>query len=157
MNTSSPYLMKTFKEKFLNEPSALYMNIHDYIDWWHNTYEGLAKPLHEILGLTMQEYVLFVDNENAFHKQIYKEREYQQRVNFAVKFNDEMSDVERWKWIQESQKLGILVLLDNDCTYAKFDGPEYYEIGAMYFDSYIGSDDGVYDLLEAMNIKHSGV
>jgi hypothetical protein len=67
------------------------------------------------------------------------------------KFENLPSDVERWRWIIENQDKGITVYPDNDMTFACFDNdPDRI---MLEFTHFIGWDEGVFDLLEAVGIK----
>lgn len=68
-------------------------------------------------------------------------------------FNSLKNDIEKWKWVKNNQDCGIIIMLDNDDTFGIIPNQE----GLLFqFDKYIGWDDGVFNLLEAMNIKCSG-
>jgi hypothetical protein len=41
-------------------------SIHDEIDLWHTGTTDLAQSINEYLGLTSEEYAMFVDNEKKF-------------------------------------------------------------------------------------------
>lgn len=41
---------------------ALMSDVNDYIDHWHDSDTSL--PLHDFLGMTKKEYMLFVEDEN---------------------------------------------------------------------------------------------
>lgn len=60
-----------FLQDCLKDQSTIY-HVNDYIDMWHNGHSKL--PLHEYLGLTMEEYNLFVDKENNLTEIIRKYR-----------------------------------------------------------------------------------
>lgn len=42
-------------------------NIHDYVGYWHDCFKNtdVYPPLHVYLGLTAQEYALWVMDDNA--------------------------------------------------------------------------------------------
>jgi len=73
-------------------------------------------------------------------------------------FNTLNNDVDRWKWVKENQGEENLppVSLDNDdtciCINPESDNPAF-----LQFDHYIGWDEGVEHLLEAMGIKAESV
>jgi len=71
-------------------------------------------------------------------------------------FNSIDNDVKKWQWIANHQHLGITVMLDNDDTFAVFDDLNE-DLNCLQFDSYIGNDEGVEELLSAFGIKYDGV
>jgi hypothetical protein len=65
-------------------------------------------------------------------------------------FNNFKTDMERWSWLMNNQDKGIVVKCDNDNTYIVVDGDDD---DSASFRSYIGWDDGVFELLKAVGIK----
>jgi hypothetical protein len=70
-------------------------------------------------------------------------------------FNKLQNDGEKWKWVLNNQDKDIVVMLDNDYTYAVFTNTNTEEDDdtILYFDYYIGDSDGILILLEALGIK----
>ena len=71
------------------------------------------------------------------------------------------SDIERWQWIRDNQDTGVVVMLDNDDTYATIEDEDSYKEEAdsvlLQFNHYIGCADGAGYLLESMGIAYSEV
>lgn len=78
-------------------------------------------------------------------------------VKLSEQFKNE-TDIGRWNLVL-ANKDKIRLMLDNDLTYAVFDGEkdEYGDTLALDFDTYIGWSDGVFLLLDALGIKAEGV
>ena len=73
-------------------------------------------------------------------------------------FESLKNDKERWLWVKDHQKDGIIVNLDNDDTfitienYAPIEGEGYSN-----FEGYIGWSEGIFSLLEAMSIRAESI
>jgi len=76
----------------------------------------------------------------------------------ATQWNDQITDLERWKWLRDNPGK-LVVMLDNDSTLVRFaaedDAPE--DIILMNFESWVGNDDGIFYLLNAVEIRAEGV
>lgn len=64
--------MKSFIEKCL-EGGVLFSEIHDYIEQWHESAD-IDVPLNEYLGMTQEEYDLFVMDEKNLGYIFYSRR-----------------------------------------------------------------------------------
>ena len=71
-------------------------------------------------------------------KKIYKE------------FNSLSNDFEKWRWVKTHQETGIIIKLDNDDTYGIIPGEDDL---LFQFETYLGRDAGIFELLASMNIK----
>lgn len=61
-------------------------DIHDAIDFWHSQYKGDLE-LHEMLGLSFDEYKHFVEDENGFKQYLYNKY-----ADFNEEFHDHFDD-----------------------------------------------------------------
>ena len=74
--------MKSFIEKCL-EGSVLFSEIHDYIEQWHESAD-IDVPLNEYLGMTQEEYDLFVKDEKNLGY-IFYSRRHKVSLDFVLK------------------------------------------------------------------------
>lgn len=63
------------------------------------------------------------------------------------------SDTARWLWVKGHQKQGVVVYCDNDDTFIVIGDDERCES----FDNYIGWSDGIFNLLDVLEIKAESV
>lgn len=63
---------------------------------------------------------------------------------------EKMSDKERWEWVLANQDKGITIYCDNDATYLQL---EDENADCLDFDGYVGWNDGIFALFEAVGIK----
>ena len=69
-------------------------------------------------------------------------------------FNALKNDIEKWEWVLRNQDKNIVVCCAIDYTFVRFGNEEDI---ILEFDNYIGWDDGLFDLLEAVGIDAEGV
>jgi len=62
------------------------------------------------------------------------------------------SDERKWEWVANNQNTGVVVILDNDDTFAAIPGKDDDDV-YFRFDNYIGNGPGVPGLLDSFNIK----
>lgn len=66
-------MSKTFLD-LLIEKKVRADKIDDYIDGWHKSGKSETRELHEYLGMTIDEYCLWIENGNDILDNIIKER-----------------------------------------------------------------------------------
>ena len=71
-------------------------------------------------------------------------------------FNQLNNDVDRFCWLRNNQHLNIVLYLDNDDTFAVHEDDDENKY-IFQFDSYLGWSDGIFSLLEAVDIRCSSV
>ncbi len=84
---------------------ALMSEIDDYVDKWHISSGDM--PLHEYLGMSKKEYMLFVDDESylgiiiAAHKyQSNIESLIRQEISMAARSDDVVKSRKLQKWLE---------------------------------------------------------
>jgi len=73
-----------------------------------------------------------------------------------MELKDFKNDTEKWEWVIKNKHNGIVIMLDNDCTFCVLDDTvddsDYFP-----FDHYIGNTTGIETLLKVMGITARGV
>ena len=87
---------------------ALMSDINDYIDKWHDGDSSL--PLHEFLGMTNEEYVFFVEDENYIGSIITAHKTnnnvtfiIQNEKAIAARSDDAAKSVKLQKWLESEE------------------------------------------------------
>lgn len=101
--------MSNFIQKCLNG-EALTSDINDYIDVWHESDSDLE--LHEFLGMSKEEYVLFVEDEDYLpliitsHKENTPIKEIFERIAMpiAARAEDSAKTERLEKWLNDNSE-----------------------------------------------------
>jgi len=80
--------------------------------------------------------------------------------NLAKEFENLPDDVARWKWLKEKQSENPEfppAMLDNDSTSVWFEFSGEGDCVSVDFDNFIGWDEGLFALAEALGFRVEGV